>query len=234
MSTAKKEGLADLGKIPQLITDSFKYADILSSMAACQKKQNSVIDTNSSSLIELKNQLKAAQVLSKTNYDSAVEIYNSTQAERKEKLNSVENGQAEIIELLSSLKTNNDKIQDRLEALETKCGATAKVVTQGGGTVEGINCTIPPTASNSTKEECSNLEANTRKLAVTMSEDKLEDTLLTTVLNPPVNDAISHKQPQSNQKNKITNYFYSISLLGPNANRGLSKAQETENEASSP
>lgn len=226
LSTVKKDGLADLEKIPQLITDSSKYADILSSMAACQKKQNSVIDTNSSSLIELKNQLKAAQVLSKTNYDSAMEIYNSTQAERKEKLNSVENGQVEIIELLSSLKTNNEKVQERLEALETKTGATASVDTQGGATIKGINCTIPPTASNSTKEECSNLEANARKLAVTVSKDKIEDTLLTTVLNPPVNDAISHKQPQFNQKNKITNYFYSISLSGPGAIRGLSEAKE--------
>ena len=134
----------------------------------------------------------------------------------------------EIIDLLSSLKTNNEKIQDRLEALETKSGATAKVVTQGGATVEGINCTILPTANNSTKKECSNLEAIAKKLTVSTEEDKLEDTPLTTVLNPPVNDAISHKQPQFNQKNKITNYFYSISLSGPGTDKGLSKAQKKE------
>ena len=50
LATAKNEGLAGLDKIPQLVNDSSKYADLLSNMAACQKKQNSVIDTNSSSL----------------------------------------------------------------------------------------------------------------------------------------------------------------------------------------
>ena len=47
LSTAKNGSLADFEKIPQLIKDSSEYATILSNMAACQKKQNSVIDTNS-------------------------------------------------------------------------------------------------------------------------------------------------------------------------------------------
>ena len=104
LSTVKNGNLADFDKIPQLVKDSSEYAAILSNVAACQKKQNSVIDTNSSSLIELKDQLKSTQAQNKANYDSALKIYNSTQAVRIEKLNSFEKGQAEVIELLSSLK----------------------------------------------------------------------------------------------------------------------------------
>ena len=62
-------------------------------------------------------------------------IYNSTQVEKKEKLISVQNGQAEIIEMLSSLKECNDKVQERLEALELRTGVTEKFEIKEGSTI---------------------------------------------------------------------------------------------------
>ena len=111
LATARNEGLSGLDKIPQLVIDSSKYADLLSNMAACQKKQNSVIDTNSSSLIELKDQLKSVQATNIANYDSTMGIYNSTQVERKEKITSIQNSQTEIIEMLSTLKITTAKFR---------------------------------------------------------------------------------------------------------------------------
>ena len=80
LSTEKNESLAGFSKIPQLIKDSSEYAATLSNIAACQKKQNSIIDTNSASLIDLKHQLKSAQAQTEVKYDSGLKLYRSTQA----------------------------------------------------------------------------------------------------------------------------------------------------------
>ena len=155
-------------------------------MAACQKKQNSVIDTNSSSLIELKDQIKSVQAMNKVNYDTAMGIYNSTQAERREKLTSVQNGQAEIIEMLSSLKKNNDKVQERLEILESKTGATENFEVQDWATVNGEGQQIPPPVDEARKVGCLDPEIDAKKLVVTMDKVITEDTHFTTVLTSQI------------------------------------------------
>ena len=100
--------------------------------------------------------------------------------------------------------------------------------------MEGESCSVSPPANDSTKDECSDLEANAKKLVVTVNNDKIEDTFLTTVLNPPVNDAKPDKEPQYYQKNKITNYFSPISLSGPGVKGGISEARvENKVEAKS-
>ena len=75
-------------------------------------------------LIDLQHLLKSSQAQNEVKYDSALKLYSSTQAERIEKFNSIEKGQAEVIDLLSSLKKTNDLIQERLKNLEIYEGAT--------------------------------------------------------------------------------------------------------------
>ena len=145
LSTAEKENLACFNKISQLAKISSESAVTISNISACQKKQNSIIDTNSTTLVELKHQLKAVHVQN--------EQYSSTQAKGMERVGTIETNQTKILELLSSLKENNDSVQDRLEILEVQGGATEIIKNHEGATFCSDNNSAPPSLEKSSKGE---------------------------------------------------------------------------------